>query len=161
MNKSSDTREVTYIEYRDEFAKDFASINYAWLNEYFRIEPQDRKVLENPVKEVIEPGGQIFFALVDGKAVGTVALQVKDEDTFELVKMGVLSGYKGLKIGKGLMNAAINYGRKSGKKRIVLETNSKLAAALHIYRSAGFIEMAPDPNTKYTRCDLWMELRLR
>ncbi len=154
------TQVVTYIEFEEKYAQDFARINYEWLEDYFEIEPQDKKVLEHPLEEVINKEGQIFFALVDKKAVGTVALILKDPNTFELVKMGVLSDYKGLKIGKGLVSTAISYARQSGKKKVVLETNSKLTPAIHLYQKAGFQVIDPDPNTKYTRCDLWMELKL-
>ncbi len=151
---------VSYITFEKEYARDFASINYQWLEDYFDIEPQDQVVLENPVGEVIDKGGQIFFALVEGKAVGTVALILKEPGTFELVKMGVLSEYKGLKIGKGLIQSAIDYARTSGMNKIVLETNSKLLPAIALYQKAGFQIIEPDPNTKYKRCDLWMELNL-
>ena len=151
---------VSYITFENQYARDFASINYKWLEDYFDIEPQDQVVLENPMGEVIEKGGQIFFALVDRMAVGTVALILKEPGTFELVKMGVLSEYKGLKIGKGLIQKAIDYAQKSGMRKIVLETNSKLLPAIALYQKAGFQIVEPDPNTKYKRCDLWMELSL-
>lgn len=151
---------VSYTRFDEKYANDFASINYKWLEDYFDIEPQDKVVLENPVGEVINKGGQIFFALVEGKAVGTVALILKEAGTFELVKMGVLADYKGLKIGKGLIQSAIDYARESGMKKIVLETNSKLLPAISLYQKAGFQVIEPDPNTKYKRCDLWMELNL-
>ncbi|XOV93380.1 MAG: GNAT family N-acetyltransferase [Bacteroidota bacterium] len=151
---------LTFIEFRKEFAMDFATINYEWLEEYFNIEPQDRKILENPQEEVINQGGMVFFALINNKPVGTVALIPKEEASYELVKMGVLSDYKGLKIGNGLIEVAIQFARKAGKKKIVLETNSRLAPAIHLYKKAGFQQVEDDPNTKYKRCDLWMELVL-
>ncbi|MEQ8337236.1 MAG: GNAT family N-acetyltransferase [Cyclobacteriaceae bacterium] len=161
MNEASPLKsDVSYIVFEEKYASDFASINYQWLADYFDIEPQDKVVLENPVGEVIDKGGQIFFAVVEGKAVGTVALILKEPGTFELVKMGVLSAYKGLKIGKGLIQSAIDYARKLGMNKIVLETNSKLLPAISLYQKAGFRIIEPDPNTKYKRCDLWMELKL-
>lgn len=159
--KSSELRTVHYVDYRDEYAKDFADINYAWLEEFFEVVSEDMKILENPVGEVIEPGGQIFFALVGGKPVGTVALQRKDKETFELVKMGVLRDFRGLNIGKGLLDIAIKHSQEMGKKRILLETNTGLASALRIYQNAGFRETTPDPHTRFSRVDLWMELILQ
>lgn len=151
---------VDIIEFRAEYSKDFARINYQWLETFFKIEPQDRVILDNPYETIIKPGGQIFFALINDEVVGTIGLMAKDTETFELVKMGVLPEYKGLKIGKKLVEATIAYSRKLNKRRIFLETNSKLTPALIIYQKAGFKPIDPDPDTKYTRCDLWMELSL-
>lgn len=160
MNKSSDPTEVIYIEFNKALSDDFAKINYGWLEEYFKIEPQDQKVLDNPEEEVINKGGMIFFAMINDQAVGTVALIPKGSDAYELVKMGVLPDYKGLKIGNGLVDIAIRYARKAGRKKVVLETNSKLLPAIHLYQKVGFVKVEDDPSTKYKRCDLWMELVL-
>ena len=43
----------------------FRNLNEAWIAKYFMIEAADRVVLEDPVKNIIEPGGHIFMALAD------------------------------------------------------------------------------------------------
>ena len=48
--------------------------------------------------------------------------------------------------------------RRPGTYRVYLETNSGLAPALGLYRSAGFVDLPAQP-TSYARCDVWMELR--
>ena len=47
---------------------------------------------------------QIFFALKDGKAIGTAAMVLTKEKIFELSKMAVDSRYQGLGIGRMLIN---------------------------------------------------------
>ena len=148
---------VKIIPFEEQYAPDFAAINYWWLEKYFTIEQHDRIQLDDPYTTIIKPGGQIFFALVEGKAVGTVGLQVHNGD-YELIKMGVLPEYKGLRIGEMLVDAAIDYAsKKRNIKKIILGSNTKLQAALHLYRKAGFKEIPPDPNSPYQRCDIWME----
>ncbi|MBL4708638.1 MAG: GNAT family N-acetyltransferase [Flavobacteriales bacterium] len=152
--------EIKIIDYEDKYAKYFAQINFQWLDAYFYIENYDREVLTKPEKYIIEPGGHILFAKVENKIVGTVALIVREEGTYELSKMGVLKGYRGFKIGQKLMDAALSYCKKAGKTRVILDSSTKLTPALSLYKKLGFIEIPVDPNTPYERCDIRMEMWL-
>lgn len=152
--------EVNIINYSPEFAEDFAKINFQWLEAYFYIEDYDREVLTQPEKYILSPGGHILFAEFEGKIIGTVALIVREDNSYELSKMGVLEGYRGYKVGQKLMDAAIEYCRKVGKDRVWLDSNRKLAPALELYKKNNFKEIPVDPNTPYERCNIRMELWL-
>lgn len=152
--------EVNIIDYRPEFAEDFAKINFQWLEAYFYIEDYDREVLTKPEKYILAPGGHILFAQFEDKIIGTVALIVREDNSYELSKMGVLEGYRGYKVGQKLMDAAIEYCRKVGKDRVWLDSNRKLAPALELYKKNNFKEIPVDPNTPYERCNIRMELWL-
>lgn len=150
---------VKIIGYDERYAADFARLNYEWLEMYFEVEDHDREMLDDPYNYIIKPGGHIFFALVGTEIVGTVALIVEEPDTYELAKMGVTPKYKGLKIGKRLMQHAIDATRKAGKKRLVLESNTKLTTALNLYINSGF-KAAPLSCSPYARCNIRMEMKL-
>ena len=117
-------------------------------------------MLDNPNEYIINRGGQIFFASISDKIVGTVALIAVGDDSFELAKMAVTSEFRGLKIGDELMMACIEYSKKIGKKRIFLLSNTKLLPALNLYKKFNFKEIPLDPNTPYQRTDIQMELSL-
>jgi DNA-binding MarR family transcriptional regulator/N-acetylglutamate synthase-like GNAT family acetyltransferase len=151
-------QELTIVPFSEQYADDFGRINYEWLHMYFKVEPHDYEMLDNPKSYIIDKGGQIFFALCDGFVVGTVALIKQDNNGYELAKMGVSPMYKGKKIGEKLLVHALDYIQQVGEKRVYLESNSSLEAALSLYRKAGFTEVEPDPNTPYQRCDIRMEL---
>ena len=153
-------RDVVIHEYKKKYAKDFARLNYEWISEMYEIEEHDHEQLDHPDEHIIEPGGQILMAEVDGKTVGTVALIELDTDSFELAKMAVTSGYRGLNIGQKLMDACIEYSRKAGKKRLMLESNTRNVPAVQLYRKAGFVEIPLDPDTPYDRANIRMELEL-
>lgn len=153
-------KEVKVIEFREKYAGDFASLNYEWIEDMFVIEEHDREVLDHPIEYIINDGGQIFFALFDGEAAGTVALIRVGEDTYELAKMAVSSKYRGLKIGDKLMSACLDYAEKSGKKRVFLLSNRKLIPAINLYKKFGFTETPMDPDFTYERTDIQMELLL-
>ena len=146
------------IDYQPIYAEDFKRINYAWIEKYFGVEAPDRKILEEHQSYVLDKGGAILFAKYGDEIVGTCALIKIDQDTYELAKMGVLEGYQGLKIGRKLGEAIIQKAKEKGAKKVVLETNGKLEAALRLYQKLGFREDGCPPASPYDRCDVQLVL---
>lgn len=164
MNHRSETKrdlsEIMIINYDEKFAIDFKKINLEWLKADFYVEDYDQKILSNPAKYIISEGGHILFAKYNNEIVGTVALITRENNSFELSKMGVLKSCRGLKIGDQLMNAAIDYSKAQGKKQLWLESNRKLKPALSLYYKFGFKEIPLNPDSPYERADIKMELNL-
>ena len=152
---------VGIIEFQERFATDFADLNYEWIEKAYTVEEHDREILDHPVKEIIEPGGQIFFALVDDKPAGTVALVNVDDDSFELAKMAVSPEFRGLGISNKLMTACIKYAKAAGKRKLILESNTKQVTAIKLYRKFGFQETPLDPNSLFVRANIRMELAIQ
>lgn len=151
---------VEIHEFKSKYAKDFARLNYEWISEMYVIEEHDREQLENPDESIIKDGGQILMAEINGDVVGTVALIVMEDKTFELAKMAVTATYRGFKIGEKLMQACVDYAIKVGKKSLILESNTRQIPAIRLYRKVGFREISLDPNTNYERANIRMELIL-
>lgn len=152
--------QVEIVPYRDSLAGAFADLNYEWIGKDYLIEDRDREILESPREHIIEPGGQIFFALIDGRAVGTAALEAHSAAGFELVKMAVSPRFRGLRIGERLLRECIRYAAGHGKSEITLDSNTKQAAAIALYRKFGFQEVPLDPDSPYTRVNIRMRLAL-
>ena len=148
---------VDVVEFNDEWAEDFASLNYEWIEKFFAIEKHDREILDDPMGSVIEPGGQIFMAIVSGLAAGTVALIPARDGVIELTKMAVAPEFQGMGIANHLMQRSIEYAEQSGVKLIFLESHRSLQPALALYRKFGFVEVPTDPNSEYARADIRME----
>jgi ribosomal protein S18 acetylase RimI-like enzyme len=154
------------IDFRPDLAPVFKALNEAWITRYFKLEPQDIEVLDDPWGTIIAPGGAVMFVgesrAENAKIVGCVALKAMDDGGFEVAKMAVVEGYKGQGLGRMLMQACVDRALVEGGTRLYLETNSALAPALSLYRSFGFKEI---PGMKrgaddYERVDVWMELKL-
>lgn len=150
--------QVRIIPFDPVYAADFARLNFEWLETYFYVEEYDKKVLNNPKEYIIDKGGHIFFALIEGAVVGTVALIKRDHDTFELSKMGVSPNYQGQRIGQKLMYYCINFCGEQGVQRIFLDSNTKLTPAISLYKKVGFKEIPVPENTPYERCNIRMEI---
>lgn len=151
---------VAIIDFKEQYRNNFAQLNFEWLEKYFYIESYDKKVLLNPQKYILDEGGHILFALINEKVVGTVALIKRDNGVFELSKMAVTEEYQGLRIGQELMNACINYARKTGATRLFLDSNTKLTPAITLYNKLKFKEIPVPKDTPYKRCNIRMELYL-
>ncbi len=159
--KEVSTLPVEILDYSPEFARDFAELNYEWLNEYFEVEPHDAEMLDDPETHIIGPGGKIFIAQLNGGNVGTVALIADGKGVFELAKMAVTKKFRGLGIGKKLMERAIWYCKEKKIKKVYLESNSKLTPALTLYENFGFVHAENDKDTPYCRCNVYMELVIK
>lgn len=147
-------------EFQERYARDFALLNYEWIEKHYGIEDHDREVLDHPFESVIQPGGQIFFAIDGSRAVGTVAMIPFGERTFELAKMAVSPETRGRGIGDKLMEACVEFAHSAGVESIILESNTKQEAAINLYRKFGFREIPLDPNSQFARANIRMQLGL-
>lgn len=150
---------IRSFEPGDEIA--FRDINLQWIRQFFAVEAKDLEVLGDPQTHILEPGGDILVALEDGVALGTVALVVIGAQAGEIAKMGVRPEAQGKGIGRRLLAAAIARAQDLGMSRLYIETNSKLAPALKLYRDAGFQPLARPVPTPYARADVQLELVLQ
>lgn len=159
LNKQSDGQEtqISIVNYRPAFKHEFKRLNIEWLEKYFHVEAIDEQVLSHPESYILDKGGEILFAQFGDEVVGTVALMLDGEDSVELTKMAVTSKYQGLKIGKQLLIAAIQWFKTSGKSRLFLESNSRLHTAIGLYEKSGFVHAKKPNESHYQRADVYME----
>jgi ribosomal protein S18 acetylase RimI-like enzyme len=147
------------IAYQPKFAKDFYRLNAEWLEKYFYVEPYDEKVLSNPKKYVLDPGGFIFFAKYKNEIVGVIAL-INQKTFFELSKMAVSPKYQGLKIGLKMMNFCIEFAKQKQWKSITLYSHKSLVPAINLYKKLGFTEIEVEKEVHYKRANIKMILEL-
>lgn len=145
------------VDFTPAHQPDFKRLNIAWIERYFKVEPHDLEQLDDPERHIIDPGGHILMAELDGRIVGTVALVPTESGVLELAKMAVDEAFQGRRIGLGLGEAAIARARAAGARQVFLESNRRLAPALQLYQKLGFREV-PMSQTPYARADIKMLL---
>lgn len=152
------------VEYDDRLAPDFDAITREWVQAMFTLEKKDIEIIENPREKILAPGGEILFVEADGLGViGTCALMRVEGDVFELTKMGVRETARGLKAGEFLLRRTLERARQMPISELFLLTNSKCAAAIHLYEKAGFVHDAgimARYGKSYARCDVAMSYDL-
>ena len=151
---------IDIVSYQPKYSRAFYYLNIAWLQEYFYVEPHDKKVLENPESYIIDNKGYIFFAKFRNEVVGTVAL-INEKECYELSKMAVSPKYQGHKIGQQLMDHCIQFSKEQGWEKIMLYSNKILKPALNLYSKVGFEEVALEKEVAYLRADIKMILQLK
>ncbi|HYC33981.1 MAG TPA: GNAT family N-acetyltransferase [Gemmatimonadales bacterium] len=151
---------VVIDTFRAEHARAFAELNRAWLTAYGLLEAPDELHLTDPVGRILEPGGEIFIALEDGRVIGTCAAVPHGPGVFEVAKLAVDPAARGRGIGRQLAEACLAYIRRRGARLVVLASNSRLEAALRLYEQLGFHRAPPPPTLPYTTADVYMELEL-
>ncbi|KAJ8262620.1 hypothetical protein GJAV_G00168440 [Gymnothorax javanicus] len=88
----------------------------------------------------MRPAGSCFWvAVLDGRVVGIVAAQGKEEDnTLELRRMSVDSRYRGKGIAKALGRRVLEFAVLNNYSAVVLGTTAVKMAAHKLYESLGF-----------------------
>ncbi len=156
---SSAAADLEIVDFEPGLAADFERLNREWLEALFTVEPIDARVIRDPQRYVIDPGGQILFARQGGAIVGTVALKYEGDGRYELTKMAVTVAARGLGAGRRLGEAAVDRYRELGGTSLYLESHSSLAPALALYESLGFRHSPRPAPSEYARSDVYMEYR--
>jgi DNA-binding MarR family transcriptional regulator/GNAT superfamily N-acetyltransferase len=92
-----------------------------------------------------------WIAEVDGQSVGHIFL-VKHPDEPHTAKLRLLfveHSARGMGLGEALVKECIRFARTAGYRKIVLWTQSILAAARHIYKKAGFRLVKEQPHHSF------------
>ncbi|AUC84210.1 MarR family transcriptional regulator [Polaribacter sp. ALD11] len=152
-------KKLQILPYEDKYHEQFKEISLNWLHAHHLYEKADDDLLDNPQK-YLDKGGFIFLAYLDSKIVGTISLIPVNDTNFEILKLGVVEGYKGLGIGKKLMQICIDICIEKKIEIITLESSSKLESALKLYEKLGFkhVEVV---DAHFESADVKMELKLK
>jgi putative acetyltransferase len=151
---------ILYRTFRPGDEAAFLQLNEEWISKMFQIEPADREIISDPRKHILAGGGQICIAEAAGEAIGCCALIAIAPGEFELAKMTVSEKSRGDGVGRRLLQFTISVARQMGARRLYLESNTKAAAAIHLYEQLGFRHLPAAPlKSKYERANVFMELR--
>lgn len=147
---------VEIIEFSEELSEPIKTLNYEWLEKYFRIEEGDVASLSDPQKHIIDKGGHIYYAKLDGEIVGTASLLKKSETVYELGKLAVSDKAQGQGIGTILIEHCLNMAKQKQIKTLILYSNTILQSAIHLFRKYGFEEVQLESGV-YERANIKME----
>jgi ribosomal protein S18 acetylase RimI-like enzyme len=149
---------VIVTDFLSQYSNEFYKLNKAWIEESWVLEDSDKKDLLNPDK-IVENGGQVFFALEDKIAIGTVAMIKSSNDRFELAKMTVQEDFRGKGIANMLMDECLKFAKQNNAREIFLISNDSLIIARNLYDKYGFKEVVLD-SQKYERGNVKMILQI-
>ena len=144
------------VENKKEFLSDFIRLNEEWISTYFEIEEVDRILAKNPY-QIIENGGYIFSLISDSDVLGVCALFNEGNGVFELARMAVSPKHQGKGYGHKLISACLAKLEEIGASKVYLVSNTKLEAAIALYKRHGFETISEGPHPVYSRANIVME----
>jgi ribosomal protein S18 acetylase RimI-like enzyme len=101
------------------------------------------------VDELRPPAGLLLVATLRSQPIGCGALKFHDGQPSEIKRMWVGESARGLGIGRRLLAELEAHAAQSSSPIVRLETNGALTAAIAMYRSAGYSEVAPFNDEPY------------
>jgi GNAT superfamily N-acetyltransferase len=115
-----------------------------------------------PVREAVEhdletiskfapPAGRLLLGFEDGAAVGIGCMRRIGPATAEIKRMYVEPSHRGAGLGRALLDALLTAAQAAGYQRIKLDSPDFMTAAHALYRSAGFVEIEPYPESEIPR----------
>ena len=106
----------------------------------------DQEVAELP-GDYAEPRGALVRALVNGELAACCALRPLDNADYplacEMKRLFVRPQYRGLGLGRQLVEAVLDAARRAGYVSVLLDTLSDMEAARALYEDLGFEEIPP------------------
>ena len=151
---------ISFKKFSKIDSEKFKSLNLEWLNRYFKVEPIDELVLNNPKREIIDKGGFIFMIEKNSDIIGTFAFIKNSEKIYEFSKMAIIPDERGNGYGNKAMKFLIQFAKNKKWSRLILYSNTKLKNSIHLYRKYGFKEIPIEKNLIYSRGNIKMELSL-
>lgn len=104
------------------------------------------------------PNGVFVIATIDDRTAGCGGVQRIDDETGEIKRMWVVPGWRGVGLGRHLLQELEGHVARHGHRRVVLDTNSVLTEAIAMYQRAGYREIEAYNDNPYARH--WFEKHL-
>ena len=127
----------------------------SWGNE----ELQKRYGFQMPIERALErdlatiskfqpPDGRMVLAFAHREAVGIACLRRIGPTTAELKRMYVRPSHRGAGMGRAMLEKLIEGATAAGYRSIKLDSADFMTGAHSLYRSAGFVDTAPYPESE-------------
>jgi ribosomal protein S18 acetylase RimI-like enzyme len=100
----------------------------------------------------------VLVARLHGEPVACGALKLPPGEPAEIKRLWVAPAARGLGVGRRVLSELEAHARRAGAEVVHLDTNRALTAAASLYRSSGYLEVAPFNDEAYA--DHWFEKRL-
>jgi ribosomal protein S18 acetylase RimI-like enzyme len=123
-----------------EYQKTF--LNEVAFQHYLSLQNFDAELSSLP-GSYAPPHRSLLLATYEGAPAGCVALKRLGDDTCEMKRLYVRPEYRGLKLGRMLVEAIIRQAEVIGYRRMRLDTLPSMGSAQALYRSFGFREIGP------------------
>jgi len=142
MKKTNSDCKIEIREYSEEYKDQIKNVVGKTLADISVIDrkslPIDDEDLDK-IKEIYSGKGRFWIALNNNNVVGTVALRDMGNQIAKLNRMFVLIEYHGSGVGQKLFDHAVNFAKKQGFTKMILNTHELMYRAHRFYEKNNFI----------------------
>ena len=131
---------------------------FAELSERFEAGFDPARSIPMEDEELRPPRGVFLVATADGEPIACGAIKPITRRIGYLKRMWVASSVRGLGFGRRILCALESEAKALGFRTLRLETNRALTEAIRLYRSTGYVEVAPFNDEPYAQH--WFEKNL-
>lgn len=132
------------VPYDPKYRDSFIEMNTEWITKMFVMEDIDRRILEG-VDEMVAKGARVYFAIDEaGEPLACCMIQPLEVGEWEIAKFCARGMSSGTGAGSACLKACMDFAQEERIPRIVIVTNHRCEAAIHIYRKFGFRDMPVD-----------------
>lgn len=100
------------------------------------------------IHKLLPPNGRLLLVQVEDQIAGLGGLRQIGTGTGEIKRMYIRSNFRGRGLGRGLLEALIVEARQIGYSTLRLDVGNYAKSAEKLYRSVGFKEIAPYPESE-------------
>jgi GNAT superfamily N-acetyltransferase len=118
----------------------------------------EAEIAAGPPANLAPPDGVMLLGRVEGDPAAIGGVRHLDTEIAEVKSMYVVPAYRGGGLAARLIDELHAAARERGCRAVRLDTSAYLTAAVALYRSAGYVEVA-DYNGN-AKADLWFERSL-
>jgi len=126
-----------------------------------------KEAVDHDIKMIgkfLPPNGRLMLAFNDNNACGIGCLKGINEEIGEIKRMYVDPSFRQIGAGRAILKSLINAARKTGYKKVRLDSPKFMEAAHALYRSAGFKDISVYPEVEipeeFRQYLLFMELEI-
>jgi GNAT superfamily N-acetyltransferase len=123
----------------------------ARVDKEYGVRADIQSMLDQDLRELgkfLPPYGRLLLAECDGQVVGLACMKRIREEIGEIKRMYVRPEYRRRGIGRALLEALTAEARAIGYLRMRLDSTRFMAEAHSLYRSVGFQEIEPYPESE-------------
>lgn len=103
----------------------------------------DEEFKQLPGKYDPKKNGQLYWVTVNGESAGCAGIYEYEKGVCEIKRVYVRPKFQGQKLGKLLMETAIEDAKNLGYQKMFLDSLGRLIAAKQLYLKLGFKEIEP------------------
>lgn len=121
------------------------------INEEYGVSVDIQSMLDQTMLEIekfLPPYGRLLLGEYEGQVVSLACMRRIREDIGEIKRMYVRPAFRRKGIGRALLQTLIAEARESGYPRIWLDSTRFMVQAHSLYRSVGFQEIEPYPESE-------------